>query len=261
MSPLAIDESSSSPLLLLTTTDTTTAVCWCCFDDDGADGAIESDDDDNDDDGVCSLASWSSMSRCCCCCCDADDILVVVLLLRVCLLVCVFVCENLAGNSSKVTLDQVGFLRTVFLLPIEDRRVEAKSITCEILESDYGEDQSNQATHNNTIKSKLSPNIFQSIDREHSVVMGAGDSKLEFKSRINTLEKQIVKSSDHKFWSVLFISPLSVEDIFSLITPEDIRNLRSAQPENLAVLIFKVWNQDDHVCVCVKIVITLLQLM
>ena len=73
--------------------------------------------------------------------------------------------------------------------------------------------------------------------------MGAGDSKLEFKSRVNALSKQIIKPADHKFWSVLFVSNLSVEDIFGLITPEDVRGLRSSQPENLATIIYKVCEQ------------------
>ncbi len=78
--------------------------------------------------------------------------------------------------------------------------------------------------------------------------MGAGDSKLEFKSRVNALEKQPIKQNDHNFWSVLFVSPLNVEDIFALITPDDIRSLRAHQPSNLAMIIFKVWIITNLFC-------------
>jgi hypothetical protein len=70
--------------------------------------------------------------------------------------------------------------------------------------------------------------------------MGSGDSKLEFKSRLNSLAKQVIRPSDHKFWAALYVAPLTAEDVFALVTPDDVRGLREEQPENLSTIIFKV---------------------
>jgi len=73
--------------------------------------------------------------------------------------------------------------------------------------------------------------------------MGSGDSKLQFRSRINNLVKNKVTATDHEFWSVLFTAPLSLHDIFSLISPNDVRDIRTHQPGNLGIIIFKAIEQ------------------
>ncbi|KAL9654893.1 hypothetical protein ABK040_008684 [Willaertia magna] len=73
--------------------------------------------------------------------------------------------------------------------------------------------------------------------------MGSSDSKLQFKSMFSRLSENYIKHNEHNFWKLLFIQPLSLEDIFSVISPDDIRNLRKFQPANLATIIYKCIEQ------------------
>ncbi len=70
--------------------------------------------------------------------------------------------------------------------------------------------------------------------------MGASDSKLQFKSHINTLTDQRVLAKDHEFWKVLYTAALTETEVYEAIQPEDVRKLREQQPGNLATIIYKV---------------------
>lgn|SRR5690606_39167249 len=74
--------------------------------------------------------------------------------------------------------------------------------------------------------------------------MGSGDSKLQFRSRISELLKIRVTANNHDFWEVLFTTPLSLHDIFSLVSPTDVRELRKKQPGNLCTVVFKVFKNE-----------------
>eukprot|EP01027_Heterolobosea_sp_BB2_P013553 GEZU01019543.1.p1 GENE.GEZU01019543.1~~GEZU01019543.1.p1 ORF type:complete len:709 (+),score=235.60 GEZU01019543.1:154-2280(+) len=69
--------------------------------------------------------------------------------------------------------------------------------------------------------------------------MGQGDSRLLFKQRINQLMEKPIPVSDHEFWSVLFTTQLKADDMFLLIAPNDVRELRKHQPQNLCTIIYK----------------------
>ena len=61
------------------------------------------------------------------------------------------------------------------------------------------------------------------------------------------LGENFIKHNEHNFWKLLFIQPLSIDDIFSVISPDDIRSLRENQPANLGTIIYKVSLQFGNV--------------
>lgn len=73
--------------------------------------------------------------------------------------------------------------------------------------------------------------------------MGQGDSKLEFRSRVQVLSQRPVEGSDHDFWLPIFTTPLPAEDIFALLSPGDVRLIRKHQTKNLSIVIFKCIQQ------------------
>eukprot|EP00761_Pharyngomonas_kirbyi_P012125 gb/GECH01012152.1/.p1 GENE.gb/GECH01012152.1/~~gb/GECH01012152.1/.p1 ORF type:complete len:838 (+),score=169.44 gb/GECH01012152.1/:1-2514(+) len=73
--------------------------------------------------------------------------------------------------------------------------------------------------------------------------MGQGDSKLEFRSRIQTLAQRPVKNEEHDFWLPVFTTPLPLEDLFALLSPEDVRKIRKQQTKNLSIIIVKCIQQ------------------
>ncbi|KAG2383253.1 hypothetical protein C9374_004590 [Naegleria lovaniensis] len=73
--------------------------------------------------------------------------------------------------------------------------------------------------------------------------MGSSDSKLQFKTMFSKLGENYIKHNDHNFWKMLFIQPLSIDDIFTVISPDDIRSLRKVQPANLGTIIYKCIEQ------------------
>lgn len=70
--------------------------------------------------------------------------------------------------------------------------------------------------------------------------MGAGDSKVSFKNKVNQLQQRSVVGNDHEFWKEFFTTQLVVADMFQLLTPQDVRDIREKQPGNLSLLIYKV---------------------
>jgi hypothetical protein len=70
--------------------------------------------------------------------------------------------------------------------------------------------------------------------------MGQGESTVQFRLRIDQLLENQIAVNDHLFWRDFFTSNVTIDDIFSLIQPEDVRQIRKKQPGNLGLIIFKV---------------------
>ncbi|POS88030.1 high-temperature-induced dauer-formation protein, partial [Erysiphe pulchra] len=70
--------------------------------------------------------------------------------------------------------------------------------------------------------------------------MGASDSKLVFKKGIFRLTEESVISADDPYWASFWELPESIEDIFSLFSPTDIRRTRDTALENLETLILAI---------------------
>eukprot|EP00929_Paragymnodinium_shiwhaense_P105118 TRINITY_DN7003_c0_g2_i1.p1 TRINITY_DN7003_c0_g2~~TRINITY_DN7003_c0_g2_i1.p1 ORF type:complete len:769 (-),score=119.40 TRINITY_DN7003_c0_g2_i1:92-2398(-) len=70
--------------------------------------------------------------------------------------------------------------------------------------------------------------------------MGNSDSHAAFADGVRRLLDEPVPPSDEAFWASLLNTEFSVEDIFSIINPEDVRQLRAKQPKNLQALLRKI---------------------
>ena len=70
--------------------------------------------------------------------------------------------------------------------------------------------------------------------------MGAQESKLTFKSNVFQLVERAHIPADDPFWTSFWELPESVEDVFSLFSPADIRRTRDASLQNLETLILAV---------------------
>ena len=66
--------------------------------------------------------------------------------------------------------------------------------------------------------------------------MGGSNSKTQFTHLISRLLSTDVDPADHDFWDELWKTPLSTEDIFSLISPDAVRKLIVERPSNLQTL-------------------------
>ncbi|KAF4755467.1 cell wall bioproteinsis protein, partial [Perkinsus olseni] len=51
-----------------------------------------------------------------------------------------------------------------------------------------------------------------------------------------------------EFWNTIFDTPLSVEEVFEIITPEWVRNLRDERPYNMQFLLRKIVGKIEEVC-------------
>ncbi len=67
--------------------------------------------------------------------------------------------------------------------------------------------------------------------------MGAGESKARFRGAVLQLMREPVSVECDGFWQALWASPASVEDVFSSISPSDVRSLLRDQPDNLATVV------------------------
>lgn len=105
--------------------------------------------------------------------------------------------------------------------------------------------------------------------------MGNTDSKLNFRKAIVqlTTKNQTIDSSDDTFWDQFWNGHnTNLEDVFALVTANEIRNLRSENPSNLATLCYKAVEklaanvdsscrtQTEQQCVlnCVRLLIRIL---
>lgn len=68
--------------------------------------------------------------------------------------------------------------------------------------------------------------------------MGNSDSKAVFTDRLNGLpSKRSAISTDISFWESLLSLPVTVEDVFEVVTPSYIRSLRQDRPETIVTLL------------------------
>ncbi|KAI9651605.1 MAG: hypothetical protein M1831_000591 [Alyxoria varia] len=70
--------------------------------------------------------------------------------------------------------------------------------------------------------------------------MGASDSKLDFKQGIFKLSERKNIPADDSYWTSFWELPDSVEDVFSLFSPADIRRIRDESLENFETLILAI---------------------
>lgn len=77
--------------------------------------------------------------------------------------------------------------------------------------------------------------------------MGNSDSHASFVDGVRHLLDEDVPYDDAQFWSALFSSPMSVEDVFEIVGPEHVRHLRSKRPHNLQVLLLRLARRMDEV--------------
>eukprot|EP00941_MAST-03F_sp_MAST-3F-sp1_P002436 g2436.t1 len=67
--------------------------------------------------------------------------------------------------------------------------------------------------------------------------MGNSESQVQFRDCILQISKERVSGQKREFWEALWMLPTCTEDIFRLVTPKDVRQIKLLQPENLCVLI------------------------
>eukprot|EP00929_Paragymnodinium_shiwhaense_P105117 TRINITY_DN7003_c0_g1_i1.p1 TRINITY_DN7003_c0_g1~~TRINITY_DN7003_c0_g1_i1.p1 ORF type:complete len:755 (-),score=150.38 TRINITY_DN7003_c0_g1_i1:234-2498(-) len=79
--------------------------------------------------------------------------------------------------------------------------------------------------------------------------MGNSESQAAFVDGVRRLLDEEVPLSDEVFWKSLLEAEMSVEDIFSIISPEHVRQLRAKQPKNLQALLRKITCEIHDVCV------------
>jgi hypothetical protein len=78
--------------------------------------------------------------------------------------------------------------------------------------------------------------------------MGNSESHATFVDGIKRLLVEDVRSDDREFWEALFTAPMSVEDVFEIISPDHIRQLRQKRPQNLQVFLHRIVAQMSSVC-------------
>lgn len=66
--------------------------------------------------------------------------------------------------------------------------------------------------------------------------MGGASSKQIFTDIVTQLKSTDVRSDDHEFWDELWRTTLTAEEIFELITPDDVRAIVEERPNNIKTL-------------------------
>ena len=66
--------------------------------------------------------------------------------------------------------------------------------------------------------------------------MGGSNSKADLADILVALAQNDVSPDAHDFWDELWKLDTTAEDVFELITPEDVRHLRRERPENVVTL-------------------------
>lgn len=78
--------------------------------------------------------------------------------------------------------------------------------------------------------------------------MGATESKMAFRKGVFRLfEQRNIPSTAVDFWSQFWSLPTSADDVFALVTTQDIRRVRDQAPENLVTLVEKLVSRATHV--------------
>jgi len=78
--------------------------------------------------------------------------------------------------------------------------------------------------------------------------MGNADSHVRFVDGLKRLLVEDVPADDRHFWSSLFTSPLSVEDVFEIIGPDHVRQLRQKRPLNLQLFLQRIVDTMLDIC-------------
>ena len=66
--------------------------------------------------------------------------------------------------------------------------------------------------------------------------MGGVSSKTEFEINFGKLLKIDISPTDQTYWDELWKTTIQLEDVFDIITPNDIRKLIATKPKNLKIL-------------------------
>eukprot|EP00922_Rhytidocystis_sp_ex-Travisia-forbesii_P051308 GHVS01076168.1.p1 GENE.GHVS01076168.1~~GHVS01076168.1.p1 ORF type:complete len:792 (-),score=105.76 GHVS01076168.1:117-2492(-) len=77
--------------------------------------------------------------------------------------------------------------------------------------------------------------------------MGNSDSKLVLREHLEKLLTQPVKLEDEQFWIELFGGPVSVGELFELVTAHDIRKLRNERPLNASFLFKRMLHNFQNI--------------
>merc|ERR1719158_2057608 len=78
--------------------------------------------------------------------------------------------------------------------------------------------------------------------------MGNSDSRTSFIEGVNRLLSEDVPSKDDPFWSFLFSSQMQVEDVFEIIGPDHVRQLKRKKPKNLQAFLRQTVGMMELVC-------------
>lgn len=78
--------------------------------------------------------------------------------------------------------------------------------------------------------------------------MGNSDSRAQFVEGVNRLLSEEVPSDDDSFWQTLFSSQMQVEDVFEIIGPDHVRQLKRKKPKNLQVFLRQTVGMMELVC-------------
>lgn len=79
--------------------------------------------------------------------------------------------------------------------------------------------------------------------------MGNSDSHAAFVDGIKRLLVEDVSFEENDFWSALFTAPMSVEDVFEIISPDHVRQLAIKRPKNLQVFLRRIVRSMSEVCI------------
>lgn len=78
--------------------------------------------------------------------------------------------------------------------------------------------------------------------------MGNSDSHACFIDGVQRLLSEDIAGDDHTFWTMLFAVPLSLEDVFEMVSPEHVRQLRHKRPGNLQALLRQLVRTMANLC-------------
>merc|ERR1719183_2155395 len=78
--------------------------------------------------------------------------------------------------------------------------------------------------------------------------MGTSESRISFVETVNRLLDEAVPPSDSEFWVALFGSPIGIEEVSEIVSPEHVRHLKKKRPANLQVLLQKIVETMAGVC-------------
>eukprot|EP01063_Lacrimia_lanifica_P007373 TRINITY_DN14688_c0_g1_i1.p1 TRINITY_DN14688_c0_g1~~TRINITY_DN14688_c0_g1_i1.p1 ORF type:complete len:820 (+),score=328.03 TRINITY_DN14688_c0_g1_i1:89-2548(+) len=73
--------------------------------------------------------------------------------------------------------------------------------------------------------------------------MGQGATKEEYTERLKKITTTDVTAADVGFWRDIFLADVTLEDLFTALNAEDVRNMRLHYPQNLAMLLYNSLDQ------------------